>query len=175
MFERESKEFKENTKLDGGRYETVTVDGSLEFDDVDALTMTVNGNATGEDGTFVSLAVNGSLKAEDCTSEELTVNGPANLEDCKIKGLCSITGNVTAQDCQMGSLYTSAMSVVLDDCIINGDIMIRPDMGALGGEQELRLNGATIVKGSITFEDGSGVISKSSDAIVEGEISGADK
>jgi len=196
-----SQTFNGKTKLEKQEYDSIMVNGSLDFNEIKASSLKVNGGTEGKNGTFGSVSVNGKFEAKDCSADSLDANGAVEIKDFTIKGAAKINGRLEAKGVTVGSLSISAKMMSLDDCIVEGDILVRAKQGARGATgwmtkatnwvgswfgggdkaaaeeakgEMLYLKGDTDVRGSITFESGVGVIEKGSKAKIGGKVTGAE-
>ena len=191
--------FNGKTKLEKQEFDSVMVNGSLDFKEVKITTLKVNGETEGKDSTFGSVNVNGEFEAKDCSADTLTINGATDIKGCTIKGAATLNGRLEARGTTIGSLSISSEKMLLDDCVIEGDILVRAKQGATGAvgwmtrasnwigswfgggdkvaedvkAELLQLRGTTEVRGSITFESGVGIIEKGSQATIGGKVTGA--
>jgi len=189
--------FNGKTKLEKQEFDSVMVNGSLDFKEVKITTLKVNGETEGKDSTFGSVNVNGEFEAKDCSADTLTVNGATDIKGCTIKGAATLNGRLESKGTTIGSLSISSEKMVLDDCVIEGDILVRAKQGTMGAagwmtrasnwigswfgggdkvDEEaraeiLQLRGTTGVRGSITCESGAGIIEKGSQATISGKVS----
>jgi len=122
-----------STKLKKQEFDTVTVNGSLQFEEIKVSSLTVNGAVKGKDSALGAVTVNGSFDVKDCSSDGLTVNGYTEISDVKVEGAVTVNGRLSAKDSKMKRLSVAANIVSLDDCVVDGDILIRPAQGFSGG------------------------------------------
>lgn len=127
------------------------------------------------DGTTIrgKLEVNGSVKANGATIGYFECNGHANLQDCQILAKTNVSGFLNATKCSFqGPITASTQKIEFNDCTLDSLVIKSP--GWVLGSQVVELNGASSVKGDITFESGKGKITKSSQATIGGNVTGAE-
>lgn len=119
-----------------------------------------------------SLIVKGKLQLDESkVGGSLEVDGRANLKDFSVDGPTVINGSLTAKNGTFnGPLTLASKKVQLAGTTLNKNIVMRRHKK----EQVLELLQGTVIKGSITFQSGKGVIIKEPGVVVEGKIEGAE-
>lgn len=149
-----------------------TSSGVVSYGKESVDSLTCNGLVT-LDGTQVkhTLEVNGSLKAMGATINRLTVHGHAHLINSTIKGKSELFGFFTAsQSTFQAPLTLHARSCTFTDSTVHSIIVTNPTW--VIGSQTVTLSGKTVVKGSIVFESGKGIVQLDPQAKVLGQIVG---
>ncbi len=137
----------------------LTVTGATE------LTGPVNSS---EQGTFGQLKVTGPLDVKQITANTLSVTGPVKIKESTITGDTEVVGPLSAEKSKFGDITVTADTVTLTDADVH-NIIVKNDHGQ---KQTLYLKKAS-VSGNITFESGRGLVVKSKDSDIKGDVKGA--
>ncbi len=112
--------------------------------------------------------VNGNLTAYGAQLADIVVNGSASLANCTINGSISVYGELQLQNCLVkGEISTYHSILSLTSCRVDTIINLNT-----AGEQNIFLQGGSVVNGAITFLSGNGIVSTSSSSFLSGGVNG---
>lgn len=162
------------TTLTDVKAESINVIGPLEFHNLEVKgTASITGPISeSQHGVFKTLEITGPFEATDVICDTFEAAGPMTVKNLTVKKEVMIGGPLKASQSHFPNLIIEADEIVLTDTNIEGDILIQQDKNK-NKKQILRLLGKTNVKGSISFESGSGIIERDSNVKVQGVIKGA--
>ncbi len=117
-----------------------------------------------------SLSVKGPLRVYGSQIEgSVEVEGPFDIIDSKIEGFTKVNGDLIASNTQFNSYVDiTSKKIKLSGVTIDGNLIVN----SLKSEQVLELEHGTVIKGSVTFKSGVGMIIKDGDSKIEGKIEG---
>lgn len=177
--------FMGNTHLTDVKANSLAILGQLEFHN---LTVSKGSSIAGpvkksEKGKFGSLSVVGEFEATDVTCEKLDAAGAVTVTGLTVFGEANVAGALTLKASKdpkvapnkLKNLTISADEISLEDTVVEGNIVVKKAPSWFGGGQKktLRLLGKTTVKGTITFESGTGHIEQGREANIIGKVTGA--
>lgn len=134
---------------------------------------TVNGNGLVRlNGTTVTdqVITSGSLVAKNANLNKVKANGSASLTNTKVSGASSFNGSLNS----VGSSFLQPLSLGTSSSTFDStstvDITVTATKPPV--QQKLTLQNATKVMGSITFQQGNGLVYLSSDSSISGQVNG---
>jgi hypothetical protein len=164
---------------------SLSVLGTLEFHNlIVAKDTSIAGPVEkSEKGKFAALNVVGTFEASDVACDALNAAGAVNITGLSVKGEANVAGALKLMASKdpkrtpnrLKNLTVAAEEASLEDTDVEGNILVKKLSNWLSGEkkQVLKLVGQTNVKGTITFESGTGTIEQGADAKIEGKVKGA--
>lgn len=180
--------FNFSTQLSHEKYDSLTVNGALNFDDLKIEKMlNVNGYAGGKSLSCDNFIINGALEADEVHAKTGTVNGSlqgnsihiendltvhGSLEGSKIKvfGKTEIYGAISASNSTFDDIEISSSEAEFKGTTTNNITFKKPRK--VERIQKITLKNQSIVKGDIVFESGKGEVYMSGDSKVLGTIKG---
>lgn len=112
----------------------------------------------------------GRLKAHESVFNQLDAHGCTSLSKCIVHDNAKIYGLLDAHVCTFESALTVwATGIMLTDCKILGDVIVKRDKGTK--KQRIELVDTTI-EGSITFEKNKGLVILKGRSSIKGDIIG---
>lgn len=125
--------------------------------------VTFNGNTF--DG---QLTIYGTLDANEISAQATTVYGTADIKNSTITGPVVVQGFLKAHKSTFNDAIKVYGTTELDDCVVQNILVKKTE----GQPSEITLTGDCVVKGSITFESGQGVVHAKGSPQILGRIKG---
>jgi len=122
-----------------------------------------------------TLTVNGMLEGKNLTINNLVVRGMADINKSRVNGTSSIYGLLTANK----TTFADQIDVYSDQINFSDatipTIIVHPSENFFKKQQKIKLQGATTVTGTITFEDKNGkVIASAQTKITKEQVIGGE-
>lgn len=116
----------------------------------------------------------GSLDIKESELNDLEVNGSVSLHSTVVKGHTIISGSLTADTkSEMHDISISTNEMTIRDSVAN-NIIVRKNNSSEIKHQTVYLEGATQIKGNITFEQGNGEVIIHDPARFDGKVIGGE-
>lgn len=125
--------------------------------------VTFNGNTF--DG---QLTIYGTLDANQVTAQSTTVYGMADIKNSTITGPLVVQGFLKGNKSTFNDAIKVYGTTELEDCVVQNVLVKHTE----GQPSEITLIGDCVVKGSITFENGQGVVHVKGNPQILGRIKG---
>ena len=169
--------FKGIVNLTNVKADSLDITGPLGFNNLEVKndTTIVGPVEKSKEGKFNNLKVTGPFETENVTCTNLDVTGSVTATNLKVEKDATVTGGFELNKSSLNNLTITSDNIVLKNTEVSGNIVVKKESGVLGKikNQELRLEGKTTVKGTVTFESGEGKIVQASEAKIEGAVTGA--
>lgn len=113
------------------------------------------------------LKVKGTVDAKNVNLNSMDVTGATKLNESEVKGDATVKGELTATRTSFkGNLTIDSNDAVLDSSSVKKSVTLQGDKK--DPTLELRCN--THIKGDVVFKDAAGVVKKSGDSEISGQV-----
>lgn len=151
----------------------LSIFGSLKATESEFDKLTVNGLTT-----LKNVIVNGELIVNGITNaikskfnSSIEIQGELNSEDSVFHDSVKVFGLLTGRKSKFNNLITIDSKLILDQSETK-DIVVELKGNKKQRKEEVILKRGTIVNGNLKFISGKGIIKKSDDSVIKGEIIG---
>lgn len=158
-----------SSNLIKAEYDSLEVNGVLAFQDLSIKnSIIVNGSLAGKNLKCRSMESNGSVDIDGLQTQTVEINGSFSAKNVAISGTAIFNGAVKIANGTIQEVEISSKAANMTNVVVNGNINIRSGNNNTL-PQILRLQGKTVVKGDVIFEE-DGKIYLSDSAKIEGQV-----
>ena len=151
-----------SSHLNKGEYDSLEVNGSLTFTDLDIKdSIVINGSIQGKNLKCKTMESNGSVDINGLKAQSVESNGSFSGENIDIMGELEVNGRLEIKNGKLHNIKIASTSSTIMDTKVNGNIRIEKATGGWkffgfksneSSPQILELKGNSIVIGDVIFE-----------------------